>query len=363
MPPLKTDDEILNTIPGMDEPTGTGDGEAGTTTQTAEAATTTADNTSNVNASTGADSGSGGTNAAPAPGDKPATQKPADAPRNPDGSRDLIDPNTGRVIARGGTERRFYEDAQRFRRQAERTQQDLTRTQSRVRELEAATSLGKELGLSPTQQVAAMRAMADLMRDPVTTLTAIITDLRASGVNLDTLFQNATGIDMAAINKTIDTKLQPVLKPQQDAQRQQEVHVEAQRTLDTFLDTNPDAEHNLEVIAQLMREGGLDLPTAYTKLVEWSASNGYDHRQPLMPQMAARRGDQASGEQQQQAPATTQPTTPQHTKPIPNGRPVVADTSADGNVTDVQNNTVYHENVSWKTALAAELKAHGLELN
>lgn len=367
MPPLKTDDEILNSIPGMndtDVDTGDDNGAADVTTEAAATTTTQPGNTGDNGASAATGSGSGSADGTAAQGDKQQQQQPT-KPQAKDarGPADLVDPKTGQVIAKGGAERRYYEDAQRYRREADRARTELTTAQSRVRELEAATSIAKELGLNATQQIAAMRTMADLMKDPVTTLKAIITEVRAAGVNLDDLFQNASGIDMAAINKTIDTKLQPVLKPQQEQQQRQQVEADAQRTLDDFLDKHQDAAHNLDVISSIMRETGSDLPSAYIEMVKWASRNGYDPTQPLMQQMHDRTAQENGQQQQPQSvQPNTQTTTPQPSKPLPNGRTAVADTSANGSVADVEDNTVYNEAASWRNILRREMMAGGFNL-
>lgn len=368
MPPLKTDEDILNTIPGLDDndagDTG-GTSETGATSTSATDATTQSGGANGDAAGAGARGGGGDANDVAAQGNKPGQQQAQpQKPQAPNtrGPVDLVDPKTGQVIARGGAERRYYDDAQRYKKLHDRVQNDYTQLQGRVRELEAATNIGKELGLTPTQQVTAMRAMSDLMRDPVNTLKAIIADMRAANINLDGVLSDVSGIDMAAINKTIDNKLQPVLKPQQQAEQERELRNDAQRTLETFLDKHQDAEHNLDVISNLMRETNLDLQGAYVEMIKWAYINGYDPTQPLMPQMQARvseSGQEQQPQQPQRAPANTQQaTTPQPSKPLPNGRTTVADTSS--SIEEVSDNTVYNENAKWRDILRREFTTHGL---
>jgi hypothetical protein len=135
-------------------------------------------------------------------------------------------------------------------------------------------------------------------------------------------------------------------------QRQQQERANAQRILDGFLSTHPDAESNLGTLAQMMHaQPGLSIQDAYLKMVTWAASNSLDYTQPLEEQIEALR-QQSNQPTQAQPPNNRMPN-----RPLPNGR------SAAGNGTvGVDQARSFNENASWSDIIRHSMEESGLSI-
>jgi hypothetical protein len=137
---------------------------------------------------------------------------------------------------------------------------------------------------------------------------------------------------------------------QQQTQQQETARAQAQakETLDKFLDDNPEGQHNLSVLAEMMTsEPGLTLQNAHVKLIKWCAQNGYDFTVPIAPQIAAR-------QQQPQQPTNTvqnnQPRVP--IAPLPNGRTT-------NNAAPIDRAATFDENSSWSDIIKHAARESG----
>jgi hypothetical protein len=195
-----------------------------------------------------------------------------------------------------------------------------------------------------------MRVMADFMRDPVKTLEMLVAEVKSKGYQIPFLEQGVTpGMDLNAIQRMIDAKMAPITQRAQLEQQQQQERANAQRILDGFLSTHPEAEVNLGTLAQMMQaQPGLSIHDAYVKMATWSVSNGLDHTQPLEAQIQALQNNPQPTQQQQ-------PPIPQ--RPLPNGR------SAQGNGTQgVDATRQFNENTSWSDIIRHSMEESGLSL-
>jgi hypothetical protein len=192
--------------------------------------------------------------------------------------------------------------------------------------------------------------MSDFLRDPVKTLEYLVAEVKSKGYPIPFLEQGVTpGMDMAAIQRMIDNKMQPITQQQQAARQQAEMKQRAEADLQVFLDDNGEANSNLDVLAEMLNaQPGLSLQSAYTKMIRWAHENGLDWTQPLKAQIA----------QQRQQPTPQQP--PQQQRPLPGRR------SAGGNgATPVGDGAVqqYNENASWADIIRQSMREHGVNLN
>lgn len=270
-------------------------------------------------------------------------------PDNPN-TRDLVDPITGRVVAKGGIERRVFEEGQRHARENNSLKQQLTNAQRQLSSINEVTQEAVRLNVAPQDQVIAIRVMADFMRDPVRTLQGLVEEVKSKGYPIPFLEQGVTpGMDLNAMQRMIDNKLAPITQQRQVEQAQVEQRQRAEQDLSAFLDDNQEANSNLDVLAEMLQaQPGLSLHSAYTKMIRWSHENGLDWTQPLKAQIA----------QQRQQPTPQQPT-PQQQRPIPGRR------SAGGNTaTPVGNGAVaqYNENASWADIIRQSMQDHGVTL-
>ena len=274
------------------------------------------------------------------------------SPDNPS-ARDLVDPVSGRTVARGGIERRVHEDGQRHARENATLKQQLGQASQQLAQVNEVSQEAVRLNVAPQDQVAAIRVMADFMRDPVKTLEYLVAEVKSKGYQIPFLEQGITpGMDLAAVQRMIDNKMAPITQQQQSARVQAEQRARAESDLTAFLDENQEANSNLDVLAEMLQaQPGLSLHSAYTKMIRWAHENGVDWTQPLKPQLAQQRQQQPTPQQppQQQAPQ----------RPLPGRR------SASGNgATPVGNGAVqqYNENASWADIIRQSMQEHGVNI-
>jgi hypothetical protein len=353
-----TEENILNTIPDFQDTGGDGGGDTGSGEQTQTSAQPTH----------GGDAGQTSAQPTDASGEGSANQQPAQPVRrrhdglvevpnqeNPN-TRDLVDPITGRTVARGGIERRVFEDGQRHARENATLKQNLTNATRQLAGINEVTQEAVRLNVAPQDQVAAIRVMADFMRDPVKTLEYLVAEVKSKGYPIPFLEQGvSSGMDMTAIQRMIDAKFAPFTQQQQTVQHQEQMRQRAEADLSTFLTDNEEANSNLDVLAEMLNaQPGLSLSNAYTKLIRWAHENGLDWTQPLKAQIAQQRQQPTSQPQQ----PLEQPTSQQ--RPLPGGR------SASGNgATPVGNGVAqqYSENASWSDIIRQSMREHGVNFN
>jgi len=335
-----TEDTILNNIPGIDDNTGddTGGGVGDTGTS-------------------GSDTGGArGTSAAPTetgaqPTDRVRHDGLLERP-NPENNRarDLVDPRTGRIVARGGIERHVFEEGQRHARENATLKQELNTLRQHVGTVSEVSRVANELAVTPENQVIAIRVMADFVRDPVRTLQSLIEEVKAKGYPLPFLTEGVTpGMDLNAIGRMIDAKMLPLTQQQQAAQREAEQHAALTKQLDQFLVTNPEAQVNLGVIAKMMEaQPHLTLHDAYVKMMQWCYTNGLDYSQPIKPQIDA---INEAAQQNTQQP-TQQPVNGR--RPLPNGR------SSNAGTTPVGDARSFDENSAWGDIIRQSMQESGM---
>ena len=347
-----TEDSILNSIPDFQD-SGDGGSVGGDDTSSAETSAQ----------PTEVGGGGGQTSAQPTQGGV-EQQQAAQVRRRHDGlvevpsqdnpnARDLVDPITGRTVAKGGIERRVFEDGQRHARENAQLKNQLGSATQQLARINQVTQEAVRLNVAPDDQIAAIRVMADFMRDPVKTLEYLVAEVKSKGYPIPFLEQGVTpGMDMTAIARMIDNKMAPLTQREQAAQVEVQQRQMAERNLNTFLEDNREANANLDVLAEMLQaQPGLPLHTAYTKMISWAHENGLDWTQPLKPQIAAQR-------QQPNPQQPTQQQAPQ--RPLPGRR------SANGNgAAPVGNGQVqqHNENASWSDIIRHAMSEHGVTLN
>ncbi len=342
-----TEDNIINSIPDFQDG---GDSDAGGDVGSSDSggATTSAQPTGDGGATTSAQPTGG-------EGTQPVRRRhdglvEVPNPEQPN-TRDLVDPITGRTVAKGGIERRVFEDGQRHARENAQLKQHLTNATQQLSRINEVTQEAVRLNVAPQDQIAAIRVMSDFLRDPVKTLEYLVAEVKGKGYSIPFLEQGVTpGMDLAAIQRMIDARMAPITQQQQAAQVQAQQRAAAERDLNVFLEDNQEANSNLDVLAEMLNaQPGLSLQSAYTKMIRWSHENGLDWTQPLKQQIAAQR----------QQPIPQQPTQQQPARPIPGRR------SASGNgATPVGNGAVtqYNENASWADIIRQSMQEHGVTL-
>ena len=278
-------------------------------------------------------------------------QANADNPR----VRDLVDPITGKVVAQGGIERRVYEEGQRHARENNALKQQVGQLQGFVNSVSEVTREAARLNIRPEDQMIAMKVMADFLRDPVRTVQYLVEEVKAKGYPIPFLAEGVSpGMDMNAIARMIDQKMQPLTQQQQQSVQAQQLRQRAEADLNSFLGENTDAEQNLDVLSEMLQaQPGLTIQSAYTKMIRWSHEQGLDWTQPLKPQIAMRQqGAQQPTHQQQQT----------NERPLPGGRSVgsrAQPVNRGANGSGAQ----YNENASWAEIIRSSMEENNIRFN
>lgn len=269
-------------------------------------------------------------------------------PQQVAGAQDLKD-KEGNVIAKGGAERRFYEQRETARAQAahyqslhdrERNAHEVTR-----RELENLKQTTQAIhGMDPNSVRIGAQIVTDLQRDPVGTMKKLLAEVVSQGHNIDAI---GAGVDTLAIQRLIDERL-----PQRDTtpqQSEQELLAEAQQEVDAFYGRHPDARPHDALLGRMMRDHpGIDLDTAYFELKNGFAEKGFDWNLSLDDNLKLL---SESGSQ------TPTPTPASSTLPMTNGRETAP------NVAPVDEVKIAHEDTDMGDIVRAAMRESGLSVN
>ena len=352
-----TEDSILGTIPDFKEDTGADTSSSTPSDATTQTSTPSQGDTTTSAQPTQAGGESSGTDSAKQQQafrrrhDGLIEQPNADNPR----VRDLVDPVTGRTVAKGGVERHVYEEGQRHARENNTLKQQVQQLQGFVQSVNQVTQEAARLNVKPEDQMIAMRVMSDFMRDPVKTLEYLVAEVKAKGYPIPFLEQGVSpGMDMTAISRLIETKMQPFTQQQQATQQQAQLRQRAEQELNTFLGDNQEAQSNLDVLVEMLQaQPGLTIQTAYTKMIRWAHENGLDWTQPLKPQITA------AQQQASQQPTHQQPTQQVETRPMP-GRGAVRGSATPLNGAQGQQ---FNESASWSDIIGSAMRESGVRFN
>lgn len=253
---------------------------------------------------------------------------------------DLVD-GQGQVVATAGRERRYYESWQRTNHALTQANERVTALQGEIDTYRSANSMAQQLGITPVEQAAAYQFAAAWKRDPKRAITALLTNARQQGIELD-LEGVSPAVDIDAVTNRIMQRLQPVVDTAAAHQEQQDARAEAQRTYNAFLSNYPDAALHQEPIANLLsRRPGMSLVEAYQNIKLFALESGLDWNQPLKPQLDAL----ADQQQQQQANGGTQRVTP---RPLTGGGRTGGRMNG-GQAQQPQKPKMYAANTSWDT--------------
>jgi len=274
--------------------------------------------------------------------------------QNPN-TRDLVDPVSGRVVAQGGIERRIYEDSQRTQRENNALKQQVAGMQNALRSSNEVLQEAARLGVQPQDQLIAVRVMADFMRDPVRTLQSLVEEVKSKGYQIPFLTDGVTqGMDMSALSRMIDGKLQPIMQQRQQELQQQQFRQQAERDVQAFTEANPESTQNLDVLSEMLQaQPGLPLHEAYTKMIRWAHENGLDWTQPLKQQIAALRQQQTTPQQPPESYRIEQ-------RPLPGRRSV---TNQQTQRVNGATGSQFNENASWSDIIRDAMRESGVQLN
>ena len=258
---LSTDEAILESIgegASLDEPT-TEETTESNTSETQEFST----ETQQANSGQGSESG---------------TEGESQQQQNR-GPQDLVD-REGNVIARGGKERRFYEQLQTSKQQSAALNQQVQQLQGQLEAINGAGTLGTQYDLSPEELTTGAQLVKSFKDDPVDTVKYLLTQAQAAGHNIEDI--GASGVDMSAIQQMITEAISPLASEQQQRVEAEQNRQEAVEVYQGFMAKFPDATVHEDSLARLLdSDQSLTPEAAYFKLKSFFLERNLDWNTPL----------------------------------------------------------------------------------
>jgi hypothetical protein len=268
-----------------------------------------------------------------------------------DGKGNLVNAQTGEMIAPAGPARRFYTEAQQLRnevtqlrqtaQQAQQIAQERDQFAQQVEALRTANTLATQLGLSVDESVMSHKLFAQYKKAPIDTLKYMLTEAQAAGHDISSLLQGGH-IATDAIGKMIDTKLAPLTQRMQTEEQQETIVANVRREYTNFINQYPDASVHENEIAAVMRKTGCELTEAYLRVQNFALQNGYDWNKPLRAQIEARNNGTAL--------------------PAPSGAPMIPSGRANGRTLAPANRGADPANMSSADIVRASMREAGLNV-
>ena len=194
------------------------------------------------------------------------------------GPQDLVDAQ-GNVIASGGKERRFYEQAQRAKHEVQQATNRVQELEGQLQAINDAGNAGAQYNLTPDEVTTGVQMMAAFKENPVETVKYMLTQAQSLGHNVEGL-TGAT--DMASIKGMINEAVSPLVQEQQEKIDAQQNLDQAQQIYDGFISKYPDAQPHENSLARLLEsDNSLSPEAAYFKLKSFYLEKNLDFNKPL----------------------------------------------------------------------------------
>jgi hypothetical protein len=195
------------------------------------------------------------------------------------GPQDLVDAQ-GNVIASGGKERRFYEQAQRFRQEAATSNNRVQELEGQLKAINDAGNAGTQYNLTPEEVTTGVQLMAAFKENPVETVKYMLTQAQSLGHNIDGITSSST--DMASIKKMLNEAINPLVQDRQERIEGEQSRKESRIVYDNFMTKFPDAKPHEHSLARLLEsDQSLSPEAAYFKLKNFYLEKNLDFNKPL----------------------------------------------------------------------------------
>ena len=260
---------------------------------------------------------------------QPAGQKPKGW-LGSDAKGNLVD-DTGKIVARAGSERRLYETSINARGERDRAVQEQTRLynetlklQDQVQTLQQRATAHHQFGLNDAELQEGLGFLAQWKQQPMQVVESALTTMLDQGYNIGTLLgkfiqvgedgqvtvarkADAGGVNPQQIQQLVQQAVSPLMQRQQQEEaatrRQQEIQQYAMQQSERFL-SNPafsQARTHEAILANMIRKDPQLTPEgAYAQLQQFAYQHQLDFTRPLEPQLRA-----LHTQQQPQQPAPT----------------------------------------------------------
>ena len=152
------------------------------------------------------------------------------------GPQDLID-RGGQVIARGGSERRFYETAIREKQRANALEAKVNTLTAQAEAIKSAGNVGTQYNLTPDEVTSGAKLMSAYKESPIGTITYLLTQAQAAGHNVEDIATG--GLDAEAVKEMLDDARTPLVEAQQASVDTQEAKAAEGKASSTLLGLTP----------------------------------------------------------------------------------------------------------------------------
>ena len=217
------------------------------------------------------------------------------------GPTDLKD-TQGAVVAKGGADRRHYENWQKSARENEGLKQQLSTLNAQNEAFHQSGGLGQQYSLSPEELTSGAQIMSAWKSDPAGTAKYMLTQAQALGHNIEGI----GGTDVEAIKAMVQQAVAPLVQEHQQRVDTQNQRSAAETEYNQFTATYPDGPTHAESLARLLEsDSNLSLEAAYFKLKSFYLEKGLDWSKPLevLQKEAASRGIPTAQPAQRQLPS------------------------------------------------------------
>lgn len=198
---------------------------------------------------------------------------------------DLVDPKSGRVIAKAGNERKYYEAAVSANGRLQQVVGTAKQMETQLRTYADAFTHLKNAGIEPNEVQAAISIYTKFKSDPAETIKDLLVVARQMGKNVD--LGEGGQVDMAAIKGMIAEAMSPLTGAMQQRQQEGQLRSAAENTIRQFFTAYPDAQNQVDAINLVLQKAPrLGLEGAYFKVKALMAQRGLDWNTPLAVQLA-----------------------------------------------------------------------------
>lgn len=159
-----------------------------------------------------------------------------------------------------------------------------------------SNAAASQLGLKAEDQAVAFNLLAQLRKDPKATLKSLLTQVQASGIDLNEITGGAGALNAETLQQMIAKQLEPVT----GAFRQQQVHAEEVANIEgefgQLYNDAPEARQNEGLIGAILEQNpNMSAQQAWYQLAIRAQRFGFDTSKPLLPQLQARAQTQNGG--------------------------------------------------------------------
>lgn len=229
-----------------------------------------------------------------------------------DAQGNIVDPRDGTIIARAGSERRWYERHARAEAQVSQVQKENVALKTQMETHQWLNGVPQRFGLQEEEVQNALALAAVYKQNPVEAARELVEMALAQGHNVSDILGKDAGnaLEMGAVRQMIEERLAPLVTTHKQTEQQTERQRNAEMQLQKFIVDHEHSDLHITVLDRMIGDNPeLSPEKAYYELKLFCAQKGFDFSRPLQPQLQ-------EAMQRANGPAPAQPPR----RGLPNGR-------------------------------------------